>query len=158
MDLMRVTSHPPTRDLPEAAIAISQESLTKYVPPPPTVFSIPRETAASRIVVFTVSALKRDKLFQSIFMDLFESFGKKQTTRRKFHTRISLYHLNPIFLLSLLLGKQEEFVVSTCVRNYSLPTKKLGAKAGKTDAMFSESTSGNTDSPNDCAKCCVVLP
>ncbi|GBM32662.1 hypothetical protein AVEN_89655-1 [Araneus ventricosus] len=68
--------------------SFSQESLKNLVPPPPTVFSIPRESSASRIVVITVSALKCDKPFQSILMDLFESFGTKQTTHRKFHTRI----------------------------------------------------------------------
>ncbi|GBN38231.1 hypothetical protein AVEN_153295-1 [Araneus ventricosus] len=72
--------------------AFSQESFTKYVLPPPTVFSIPRETSSNRIVVFTVSALQCDKLFQSILKDVFESFATKETTHRKFHTRISLYH------------------------------------------------------------------
>ncbi|GBM78583.1 hypothetical protein AVEN_105174-1 [Araneus ventricosus] len=134
--------------------AFLQESSTKYVPPPPTVVSIPRGTSANRIVVFIVSALKCGKLLQSILKDLFESFGTKQTTHRKFHTWISFYHLNPIFLLSLLLGKQEEFVVSTCVRNYSVPSKKLGTKAIKTDAMISDQicTSGYTSSPNDRGK------
>ncbi|GBO10411.1 hypothetical protein AVEN_238835-1, partial [Araneus ventricosus] len=69
--------------------AFFQESFTKYIPTPPTVFSIPRETSANRIVDFTVSALKCDKLFQSILKDLLESFVTKETTHRKFHTCIS---------------------------------------------------------------------
>ncbi|GBN27170.1 hypothetical protein AVEN_268514-1 [Araneus ventricosus] len=102
------------------------------------VFSIPRETSSNPIVVFTVSALKCDRLFQNILKGLFESFVKKETTHRKFHTWISLYHWNPITLLSLLLGKKEEFGVSTCVCNYSVRTKKLGTKVIKTDARISD--------------------
>ncbi|GBM54570.1 hypothetical protein AVEN_157072-1 [Araneus ventricosus] len=48
-------------------------------------------------------------------------------------------------------GKQEEFVVSTCVRNYSVPTKKLSTKADKT-ISYHICTSGNTSSPNDRGK------
>ncbi|GBM67373.1 hypothetical protein AVEN_22162-1, partial [Araneus ventricosus] len=62
------------------------ESFTKYAPPPPPVFSIPQETSANRIVDFTVSALRCDKLFQSILKYLFGSFVTKETTHRKFHT------------------------------------------------------------------------
>ncbi|GBL54422.1 hypothetical protein AVEN_243912-1, partial [Araneus ventricosus] len=100
----------------------SQERFMKYVPPPPTVFSIPRETSANRIVVFTVSALRCDKLFQSI--------------------------------LNLLLGKQEEFCVSTFICNYSVRSNKLGTKAAKTDARISDHvcTSENTASHIDRGK------
>ncbi|GBM41941.1 hypothetical protein AVEN_142914-1 [Araneus ventricosus] len=53
-----------------------------------------------------------------------------------------------IFRHLLLLGKQGEFVLSTCVRNYSVPTNKQGTKAVKTVAMISDHicTSGNTKS------------
>ncbi|GBM26824.1 hypothetical protein AVEN_32076-1 [Araneus ventricosus] len=104
---------------------------------------------------FTVSALKCDKVFQSILKDLFESFVTKETTHRKFHTWISLSIIEiPIILLSLQLGKQEEFGVSKCVCNYLVQTKKLDTKPVKTDARISDHiyTSKNTASPNDRGK------
>ncbi|GBM42283.1 PiggyBac transposable element-derived protein 4 [Araneus ventricosus] len=39
--------------LPKKRARFFQENFTKYVSPPPTVFSIPRETSENRIVVFT---------------------------------------------------------------------------------------------------------